>query len=147
MTTDTTKATANVTVPCQFCATQNRVDLGRLEEHPKCGACDKPILLDRPIKVEESQFDATVLKASVPVLVDFYADWCGPCRMAPHLDDLAHRERGRVLVVKVDTDRSPGLAMRYNVRGIPYLARFEQGKLVRSSTGSVGADGLNDLMA
>lgn len=136
------------TVPCQFCQTLNRVDLTRQGDHPKCGDCGKPILLDRPIKVSEEHFDATVLKSPVPVLVDFYADWCGPCRMmAPHLDNLAQREAGRMLVVKVDTDRAPGVAQQYNVRGIPFFARFEKGQLVKSLTGAIGPEGLTTLMA
>ena len=137
---------AKATVPCQFCGTLNRVDLGRLADRPVCGDCQKPILLDRPVKVEESQFDATVLAAPVPVLVDFYADWCAPCRMmAPVLDDIAQQARGRLLVVKVDTDRSPLVAQRYGVRSIPFFARFERGALAETAVGAIGAGALRQL--
>jgi thioredoxin 2 len=96
-----------VTVPCQFCGKLNAVDTTRLADGRKCADCQKPFLLDRPIKVAEDQFDATVLKSEIPVLVDFYADWCGPCRMmAPVLDDIALEKQGQLLVVKIDTDRS-----------------------------------------
>src|SRR6266478_4747953 len=96
------------TVACPFCQTLNRVDLTRLEQHPKCGNCGKPILLDRPIAISDATFDKVTTDTTVPVVVDFYADWCGPCKiMAPLLDDVAHRRAGEMLVVKLDTDKNP----------------------------------------
>lgn len=139
---------ASVTIPCQFCGTLNTIDAARFGDGPKCGECGKPFLLDRPIKVEEAQFDATVLKSSIPVLVDFYADWCGPCRMmAPILDDIAQERSGTLLVVKVDTDRSPGVSARYGIRSIPFFGRFEHGQMVKTAVGAVGRDGLKSLAA
>ncbi len=134
-------------VPCQFCGTANRVDLSRADHGPTCGACSKPILLDRPIKVSTEQFQATVLESPVPVLVDFYADWCGPCRtMAPILDDIARERRGELLVVKVDIDSSSDVAVRYKVRGIPYFGRFDHGELTKTAVGAVGREGLDELI-
>jgi len=79
-----------VTLRCSFCDTKNRVDMSRAAHRPACGGCSKPMLLDRPVTVTQDDFDATVLGASVPVLVDFYADWCGPCKMvAPLMDEIA----------------------------------------------------------
>ena len=116
-------------VRCVFCDTANRVDLSRLADGPKCGNCGRPIRLDRPHKVSEDSFDQTVGSADVPVLVDCYADWCGPCRMmAPALDDFAQNYAGRVLVLKLDTDASPRLSTRLGIRGIPTLIAFEHGK-------------------
>jgi thioredoxin 2 len=116
-------------VRCPFCDTANRVDLARLSDGPKCGNCHRPLLLDRPLKVRPEAFDQTVQGSSVPVLVDFYADWCGPCHMmAPVLDDFASRHSGQVLVLKLDTDASPAIASRYAIRGIPTVIVFEQGK-------------------
>jgi thioredoxin 2 len=136
------------TIPCQFCGTLNKVATEKFTQGPKCGACGKPFLLDRPIKVDETQFDATVLRSEIPVLVDFYADWCAPCRaMAPVLDEIAHEQRGRLLVVKLDTDRSPGISARYGIRSIPFFGRFEHGKLVKTVVGAVGKAGLADLAA
>jgi len=138
---------ASVTLPCQFCGTLNRIDSAKFDQGPKCAKCGRPFLLDRPIKVAEEQFDATVLASGIPVLVDFYADWCGPCRMmAPYLDDIALRRRGEVLVVKVDTDRSPTLSARYNIRSIPFFGLFERGQMVNSALGAVGKNGLDDLL-
>lgn len=139
---------ASITVPCQFCGALNAIDTERIGHGPRCAECAKPFLLDRPIKVEEAQFDATVLKSGIPVLVDFYADWCGPCRMmAPVLDDIARRRVGQLLVVKVDTDRSPSLSARYGIRSIPFFGRFEHGQMVRTVVGAVGRDGLTELAA
>jgi len=137
-----------VTLPCQFCGTMNRIDPAKFDKGPKCAECGRPFLLDRPIKVTEEQFDTTVLHASIPVLVDFYADWCGPCRMmAPYLDEIAAARRGTMLVVKVDTDRSPAIATRYNIRSIPFFGRFEGGQMVKSAVGAVGKAGLEALAA
>lgn len=139
---------SNVTIACQFCRTLNTIDLERIDQRPRCAECGKPFLLDRPVRVEEEHFDTTVLTADVPVLVDFYADWCAPCRMmAPILDEIARDTAGRLLVAKVDTDRAPRIGMRYGIRSIPFFARFEKGQLVKNVVGAVGRDGLKDLAA
>ena len=125
-----------VTLRCPFCAKLNRVDLARAADRPACGECGKPMLLDRPVKVAQEDFDKTVLGAEVPVLVDFYADWCGPCRMvAPFVDEVAHAQMGKLLVAKVDTDRAPNVAMEYGIRSIPTLIVFRDGQEVERSVG------------
>ena len=139
---------ANAMLACQFCGKVNKVDITRHSQRPVCGECKKPFLLDRPIKVAEEHFETTVLRAEVPVIVDFYADWCGPClQMAPILDEIAHDHAGRLLVAKVDTDRAPTLSQRYGIRSIPFFGRFEQGQLVKTAVGAVGRAGLADLAA
>jgi len=132
----TTEAKSPVTIRCVFCDKLNRVDMTRAASRPTCGECGKPMLLDRPVKVAQDDFDKTVLGAGVPVLVDFYADWCGPCRMvAPFVDEIAQKNVGRMLVAKVDTDRAPDVAMRYGIRSIPTLIVFQNGAELERSVG------------
>jgi thioredoxin 2 len=140
--------TRKVTVTCQFCLTLNRVDLSRAEQRPKCGECGKPILLDRPVKVTDDDFQQVIGGADVPVVVDFHADWCGPCKiMAPVLDEFAHAHRGAVLVAKLDTDRSPMTPQQFGIRGIPTLIVFKNGQEVARRTGAVPREELESLLA
>ncbi len=113
-------ATRHVTIRCQFCDTWNRIDAARTADRPKCGSCGKPMLLDRPVALNDDTFARTIAGADVPVLVDFYADWCGPCKMmAPFVDELAREKQGAVLIAKLDTDRAPRVAQQFDIRGIP----------------------------
>ncbi len=129
---------SSATVACPFCATLNRVNMERVADRPKCGSCGRPILLDRPVAVSDASFEQVITETSVPVLVDFYADWCGPCKMmAPLLDDAAHRRAGRMLVLKLDTDRNPVTGQRFGIRGIPTLILFRGGKEMSRKVGAV----------
>lgn len=143
----TTDTSRTVTVGCQFCATLNRVDIGRLDEAPRCGRCGRPILLDRPIKATDDTLPHLVKGAEVPVVVDFYADWCGPCKvMAPVLDDLARERMGRVLVTKLNTDLNPAATARFGIRGIPTLIIFRDGREFLRQTGAVPRKMLHELV-
>ena len=135
-TTGTMPNSTTISVRCPFCGTLNHIDIGRAADRPQCGECNKPVLLDRPMKVAQDDFDRTVLQASAPVLVDFYADWCAPCKMvAPFVDELANEFLGKLLVVKVDTDSAPDVAMKYEIRSIPTLIIFNEGAEVDRSLG------------
>jgi thioredoxin 2 len=136
--TTTSIGAKHITIRCQFCQTWNRIDAARAADRPKCGNCAKPILLDRPVRLNDETFSRTINESDVPVLVDFYADWCGPCRMmAPHIDELARESQGRALVAKLDTDRSAQAAAGFNIRSIPTTIVFRHGKEVARQTGAV----------
>ncbi len=125
-----------VTLRCPFCLTLNTVDLGKSGDRPKCGNCAKPLLLDRPVKVSGEDFDRTVLGSEAPVLVDFYADWCAPCKyVAPLMDELAQTHEGTLLVAKIDTDQAPDLSQKWGIRSIPTVILFKDGEEVGRSVG------------
>lgn len=137
----------HLTLQCQFCLTWNRVDAARAVDRPKCGKCDKPMLLDRPVKLTDDSFARTIANAQVPVLVDFYADWCGPCKqMAPAIDQLASAWTGRALVAKLDTDANKGTAQQFGIRGIPTVIVFVNGKPVENVSGAMPFAALEGML-
>ena len=140
-------AVAYATLRCQFCETWNRVDVARAANRPKCGKCERPILLDRPLALDDASFARTVEGSGVPLLVDFYADWCGPCKaIAPAVDALAAKHEGRALVAKLNTDRAPETAARFQIRGIPTVIVFAAGREAARQTGALPLAGLETLL-
>ena len=104
------------------------------------------MLVDRPIALNDETFARTIAESDVPVLVDFYADWCGPCKiMAPSVDQLAAENQGKLLVAKLDTDRAPRTAQAYNIRGIPTTILFRAGKEANRLTGAAPLKALQQL--
>jgi thioredoxin 2 len=144
---ETTTETKKVTLRCQFCETWNRIDAARAADRPKCGKCTKPMLLDRPIKLDDETFTRTIQESEIPVLVDFYADWCGPCKMmAPFVDEIAAQYLGKAIVAKVDTDRAQKATQPFGIRGIPTTIVFKGGKEVGRRVGAVPKAGLEELL-
>src|SRR5213083_476100 len=122
------------TVACPFCATLNRVDLARLE--------------DRPIAVSDANLERVLVGTDVPVVMDGYADWYGPCKiMAPVLDDFARERAGEVLVIKLDTDRNPVTTQRLGIRAIPTLIVFRNGRETARRAGVTPRQELDALVA
>jgi thioredoxin 2 len=132
-----------VLIGCPNCATLNRVPPERLAEGPKCGKCKAALLDGKPVPVSEASFDAAVLRTELPVVVDFWADWCGPCHaMAPGFERAAAELKPRVRFAKLDTEAAPGIAARYGIRGIPTLILFQAGKEAARISGAMDARGI-----
>jgi thioredoxin 2 len=124
---------------CKNCGQKNRIAANHLADTGRCGACKNPLPpLDEPLQVDAPLFDEIIQNSRVPVLVDFWAEWCGPCHAAaPEVVHTAKDMTGHAIVLKVDTDKHQQLAARFNVRGIPNFAVFSAGKLVRQQAGVV----------
>jgi thioredoxin 2 len=124
-------------VACTHCGATNRVPAARLGDDPVCGRCGQALLDGRPVALSDADFERVVAASDLPVVVDFWAPWCGPCRqMAPQFEQAAQSLKGRALLVKVNSDDNPRTASRFGIRSIPTLVKLRHGNEVARSAGA-----------
>jgi thioredoxin 2 len=133
---------------CPACGQTNAVMLKKLLDGPVCGSCKAKLPApDHPVEVTDRTFDDLVRQSPMPVLVDFWAPWCGPCRMmGPTLEKFAKKKAGKVLVAKLNTDESPATPNRFGIRGIPTLIVFQNGRETSRQVGAVAEQVLEGLL-
>jgi len=132
--------TRSMHIVCPHCVAVNRLPAGRVSEAPKCGKCGRPVFTSHPVELNQSSFHKHISRSDIPVVVDFWAPWCGPCKMmAPQFEQAAKELEPTVRFAKLNTDEAQGTAARFNIRSIPTIALFRNGREVARQPGAMSA--------
>ena len=131
----------SVHLPCGACGSVNRVPQARLQDGPSCGRCKAQLFPDHPVALDDGSFADYVARSDVPVIVDFWAAWCGPCRMmAPQFEAAARASAGKALFAKVDTEAARYTASQFAIRSIPTLVALRGGREIARQSGAMSQD-------